>query len=287
MSPKKIKAIAKKLEIADYENLSQEQLEEQIIYTAIMDIDTVNALITAKQADAVETMVSEALIAFCEENEIKMSEEDTMQSLIDRIKTFLNEHKDFEIVGSVESAVADLIELEKQNDDDDSDDYDDEDEKEYNPFAEEIDPDVINVGFLPNFTGEKKFEVAYEGDAGFDLRNYSGKTLRLRPGKVYAIPTGIVMAIPEGCAGIVMEKSGLGMRNGVMIHGRVIDSNYRGEVVVIVSIKQGKVILEEGSKIAQLVVKKIVTDVNLVNVNALIETDTERGDKGFGSSGKK
>jgi dUTP pyrophosphatase len=286
MSLKKITAIAKKLGIAGYKEFSQDKLEEQIIYTAIIDIDTVNSKLTAKQADVVETMLGDALIAFCQEDDIEISEEDTIQSLIEKIKAFLNEHQDYEMDDAISSAIDDLIEIERKNEDsdDDEDSDDNDDDKE---VFEDIDPDVINVGFLPNFTSEKKFEVAYKGDAGFDLRNHIGKTLRLRPGKVYAIPTGIVMAVPEGYAGIVMEKSGLGLRNGVMIHGRVIDSNYRGEVIVIVSIKQGKVVLAQGDKIAQVVVKKVMTDVNLVDIDALIEADTARGDKGFGSSGKK
>lgn len=117
-------------------------------------------------------------------------------------------------------------------------------------------------------------------DAGLDL--YSDFTWSLRPlcGKLY--PLGIAIEIEDGYAGFIWDRSGLGIK-GVHRHCGVIDSSYRGEMAVYLLNHSDKTKqIFQGDRIAQLVIQK----VELWGVREVDElTDTERGEKGFGSSG--
>lgn len=124
--------------------------------------------------------------------------------------------------------------------------------------------------------------VAHDGDAGIDLRNCDKGTIKAIPGVVYKIPVGLSMAIPEGYAGIVFERSGLGAKYGVTIHGRVIDSGYRGEVCVLLT-TQIPFEIKKGDRVAQIVFMPCLTKT--ATVKELDET--KRGADGFGSTGKK
>ena len=125
---------------------------------------------------------------------------------------------------------------------------------------------------------------AYPGDAGLDL--YSSIDCVIEPGKRCGIPTGIAVAIPDGYAGFVQPRSGLALRQGLSIVNTpgLIDSKYRGEIVVIALNTDDKETIEitRGDRIAQLVIQK----VPIVQITEVEELDsTERGEKGFGSSG--
>ncbi len=141
----------------------------------------------------------------------------------------------------------------------------------------------LKVYYAPHYCG-KVLEPAYGGDAGFDLY-YSGvNNIIVNPGEVFKIPTGICVAICSRFYGMVLEKSGLGIKYGTTLHGRVIDSGYRGEIICIMSTLKEWTI-RPGDKIAQLVINDYRGDVQTVQC---IEDlgETERGEKGFGSSGK-
>jgi len=70
----------------------------------------------------------------------------------------------------------------------------------------------------------------YEGDAGFDL--YARELTVIKPTEKAAIGTGIAMAIPRGYVGLIWDKSGKAIKCGLKTLGGVIDSGYRGEVIV-------------------------------------------------------
>ena len=124
---------------------------------------------------------------------------------------------------------------------------------------------------------------AKEGDAGMDLFSVgdpvigAGGRLKLR--------TGIAMEIPNGYVGLIWDKSGLSFKTGLKTLGGVVDSGYRGEIYVTLfnPNTDSAVRVDEGSKIAQLLIQKVET-VELLEVNELSETD--RGEGGFGSTGK-
>lgn len=130
---------------------------------------------------------------------------------------------------------------------------------------------------------------ATDGSAGLDLcwdgrvydTDYLEKSveLDLEPWK---LRTGLAVQIPPGYVGIIKERSGLGSK-GIQVRGGVIDSDYRGEIVVMLQASgNGTTTINPGDKIAQLVVVPCLTDFE--EVEEL--TPTERGEKGFGSTGR-
>jgi dUTP pyrophosphatase len=123
---------------------------------------------------------------------------------------------------------------------------------------------------------------AKAGDAGFDL--YSREQVVIPAGKQGVVPTGIVMEIPEGYVGLVWDKSGLAIKNGLKTLGGVIDAGYRGEIMIgIANLSDSDYVFEIGHKVAQMIIQKF-EPVTFEEVDELSET--ERADTGFGSSGK-
>lgn len=123
---------------------------------------------------------------------------------------------------------------------------------------------------------------AKAGDAGLDL--YAREHTVLAPGIQTAIATGVAIEIPEGYVGLVWDKSGLSMRHGLKTLGGVVDSGYRGEVMVgMINLSDTPYTFEKGDKVAQLLIQK-VEHARFEIVDEL--SQTERGATGFGSSGK-
>ena len=118
-------------------------------------------------------------------------------------------------------------------------------------------------------------------DAGFDL--YASENALIHPQERLLVSTDIAMAIPKGHVGLIWPRSGLAVKKGVDVFAGVIDSGYRGEVKVCLY-NSGSEILEvaEGDRIAQLLIQK-AENYFIKKVESL--DDSERGDKGFGSSG--
>jgi dUTP pyrophosphatase len=129
-------------------------------------------------------------------------------------------------------------------------------------------------------------EYAKPGDAGVDLR--STEALTLLPGGGRAlVATGVAVAIPRGYAGFIQPRSGLALRHGVTCLNTpgLIDADYRGELkVLLVNTDPAEPFrIERGERIAQLVIQA-VEHVAFVEVDEL--DDTERGDGGFGHTGR-
>jgi dUTP pyrophosphatase len=122
---------------------------------------------------------------------------------------------------------------------------------------------------------------AYEWDAGLDL--YSTQNIILPPMERIPVKTGISMAIPQGFYGRVAPRSGLAVKKGLDVMAGVVDSSYRNEITVVL-INLGKDIVEinEGDKIAQMVIERCYSP-NIMVVSEL--EDTDRGQGGFGSTG--
>jgi dUTP pyrophosphatase len=127
---------------------------------------------------------------------------------------------------------------------------------------------------------------ARAGDAGIDLIARANVTLAPAGGRAL-VATGIAIALPEGYAGLVQPRSGLAFKRGVTVLNTpgLIDSGYRGELKVCLINHDPTEAFEvtRGERIAQLVVQA-VEHVTFVEVDTL--DDSERGDKGFGSSGR-
>jgi len=131
------------------------------------------------------------------------------------------------------------------------------------------------------------YEPAYatSGSAGADLRACVEQPVTIAPGERSAISTGVRLEIPDGYEGQVRPRSGLAARHGITLLNApgTIDSDYRGEVrVIVVNLSDESYMIHPGDRIAQLVIAPVVqatfTPADL--------TESERGEGGFGSTGR-
>ena len=166
---------------------------------------------------------------------------------------------------------------------------------------EEVQP-ILEIKLL---NSESKTPVKVrETDAGFDL--FAAEDVELLPNERRVIGTGIAMHIPEGYYGRIADRSSIAAR-GIIVSGGVVDSEYRGEVKIILTnikgfvrefeeyefkgenlIKEEKIVdgahtIKKGNKIAQIIIEKIGLP-KVVVVKELSKSN--RGSKGFGSSGE-
>ena len=122
--------------------------------------------------------------------------------------------------------------------------------------------------------------------AGADLYACLDEPVTIGAGETVFIPTGIAMEVPKGYAGLVYARSSLGAKRGLAPANKVgvIDSDYRGEIAVVLH-NHGKIdqTVAPGERIAQLVITPVLTPV-YEEVEEL--SDTNRGTGGFGSTGK-
>ena len=122
--------------------------------------------------------------------------------------------------------------------------------------------------------------------AGADLYAVLDGAVTLAPSETRLIPTGLAIAIPEGYAGLIYARSGLASKQGLAPANKVgvVDADYRGEVMVALHNHSTEPrTVESGDRIAQLVIAPVL-QANFVLADNLSETD--RGDGGFGSTGK-
>lgn len=124
-------------------------------------------------------------------------------------------------------------------------------------------------------------ERAHKTDAGLDLRSPINKVIE--PNGKAVIDTGVHVAIPRGCVGLLTSKSGLMAKNGLTSRG-TIDCGYTGSIrVVLFNHSDEYFVVCEGDKISQLCVLPALYP-EVVYVTDLEET--ERGEGGFGSTGR-
>jgi len=124
---------------------------------------------------------------------------------------------------------------------------------------------------------------ATSGDAGMDL--YAVKKYKIKPGQIGLIDTGLAFELPSGTVGLVWDKSGVAMKNGLKSLGGVLDVGYRGELTIgLVNLSRKTYNIDKGDKVAQLLIQK-VEHVNIKEVKKL--SSSVRGSGRFGSSGKR
>ena len=123
--------------------------------------------------------------------------------------------------------------------------------------------------------------------AGMDVRAALNEAVTLQPLERKLIATGLFLEIPHGYEVQVRPRSGLAYKNGVTVLNApgTIDADYRGEVgVLLINLSNEPFTIASGDRIAQLVVAK-VEQIEWKPTSQLSET--ERGEGGFGSTGKK
>ena len=143
----------------------------------------------------------------------------------------------------------------------------------------------IQIKKLSNSVLIPKYET--EGSSGMDIAAHITDNIIINPGDKALVSTGFSMAIPRGYEIQIRPRSGLAAKKNITVLNTpgTIDADYRGEIkVILINLGKEKFIIENGDRIAQMVVCPVV-QVNLEEVKEL--SGTERGTGGFGSTGAK
>jgi dUTP pyrophosphatase len=150
----------------------------------------------------------------------------------------------------------------------------------YNHSGDEM--PTITVEIMESWIPEPKHMT--EGSAGVDIIASVKGTKTIKSGETEMISTGLKLGIPKGYFGMLVPRSGLASKSGIVLSNTIgiIDSDYRGELLVSLYNRSDKSFeIKSGYRIAQLLL------VPFVSFNAVFEgvDNTERGDGGFGSTG--
>ncbi|MDE2030860.1 MAG: dUTP diphosphatase [Patescibacteria group bacterium] len=123
---------------------------------------------------------------------------------------------------------------------------------------------------------------AHPGDVGMDM--YAMETVTIEPMGHYRFWHGFALEFPTGYVATVKDKSSIS-KAGLHTMGGVFDAGYRGEYNThLVNLSGKPYTVEEGDKVAQLIIHPVI----IADIEEASElSETERGDKGFGSTGKK
>lgn len=150
---------------------------------------------------------------------------------------------------------------------------------------------IVPIHLLPHGQGLGLPEPATPHAAGMDLRAAlpDGEVWRLAPGERRLVPTGLVLALPPGHEGQVRPRSGLALRHGVTVLNApgTIDADYRGEVaVVLVNHGTDPFEIRRGDRIAQLVIAPVMAGAWQPEADLAALGATQRGEGGYGSTGR-
>jgi len=128
-------------------------------------------------------------------------------------------------------------------------------------------------------------EYAHEFDSGFDLIANNPFGIVLDVGNIVCIPTGISVAVPAGYELQVRSRSGLALKNGIVVLNSpgTVDAGFRGEIgVILINHGYKDFVITRGMKIAQGVIAPVMK-AKFITVSELSPSD--RGSGGFGSTG--
>ena len=164
--------------------------------------------------------------------------------------------------------------------------------EQYGFDIRELDVDMSNyqptmkVNYSMSNESAKEPEYAYPTDSGFDL--YSTEELNVESFGRALVPTGLHFNIPDGYEIQVRSKSGLALKQGLMVLNSpgTVDQGYTGEIkVIIFNTPKDSIKINKGQQIAQAVVSPVVCGKWLDCVKVSNIEDKDRSDKGFGSTG--
>ena len=138
---------------------------------------------------------------------------------------------------------------------------------------------IINTSTNPN----PSYQTA--ASSGVDLYANNPEPVHLKPLQRALIPTGVFLEMPQGLEAQIRPRSGLALKKGLTILNTpgTIDSDYRGEIgVIVINLSGQEITITKGERICQMIFSRYET-VDFINVDKL--SDTERGSGGFGHSG--
>lgn len=139
---------------------------------------------------------------------------------------------------------------------------------------------------IVNKSNHRLPEYATSGSSGMDLKANTSEPVVINPMERFMVPTGIFIELPDGYEAQIRPRSGLACKFGITVANApgTIDADYRGEIkVCLINLSNEKFVLQPGDRIAQMVVsryEKVEWD------EVLFLTETERGEGGFGHTGK-
>ena len=147
----------------------------------------------------------------------------------------------------------------------------------------------IDLKIIDARMAEQLPAYATSGSAGLDLRACLDAPLTLQPNAWQLVPTGIAIHLADpGYAALILPRSGLGHKHGIVLGNLVglIDSDYQGQLMVSAWNRSDVAFtLEPMERLAQLVIVPVVqAQFNVVNE---FSAATERGEGGYGSTGKR
>ncbi len=129
------------------------------------------------------------------------------------------------------------------------------------------------------------YETAHS--AGMDLRAFTSGPVTLKPMERKLIPTGLYIELPEGYEAQVRPRSGLALKHGITVLNSpgTIDADYRGEIgVILINFSDNEFTINDGDRIAQMIVSGHAR-AKLIESDSI--NNTERGEGGFGHSGRR
>lgn len=118
----------------------------------------------------------------------------------------------------------------------------------------------------------------HPGDAGLDF--YASEDVIFLPGKQERVHTGVAIEIPEGYVGLIWDKSSISFNLGLKIMGGVIDSGFRGEIVMsLLNTSDKEILLSKGQKFTQMIIQKF-EHCDIVETEELSQTVRGHGREG-------
>jgi dUTP pyrophosphatase len=130
-------------------------------------------------------------------------------------------------------------------------------------------------------------EYATAGSSGMDIRAFLTSSVDVHPLQRVLIPTGLFIELPDGYEAQIRPRSGLAIKQGITCLNSpgTVDADYRGEIkVILINLSNEIVTIHSGDRIAQMVIQKVE---KISWIATEIITETQRGEGGFGHTGKK
>ena len=143
--------------------------------------------------------------------------------------------------------------------------------------------------YYKNVSNNENPKYQHVDDSGFDFRANIDSPITLNSLERKLIPTGLYFELPKNIELQVRPRSGMSLKHGITVLNSpgTVDSNYRGEVgIIIVNLSNEPYTINNGDRIAQGVIANVINSNFSELVNKDILSDSERGSYGFGSTGK-